>query len=128
MASTSGLSELVENLRALLSNNAARFGLMVERQVQFALLPKLEGTRPALEPHLWSLLVLLLDGHEAPVPAADEALWRRALEAAQAGTTLAGDRPARFPKAAVAIAGAAVVLREVGVYPRPKLQGQAAPR
>ena len=52
------------------------------------LLPKLTGPKNALEPHLWSLLVLLLDGPHASVETPTEPLWARALAAAQQGTGL----------------------------------------
>lgn len=114
------LKSYADNLRALLTSNATRWGLVIERQVQFAFLPKISGTRAALEPSLWSLLVLLLEGHEAGVPALEDTLAQKALAAALLGQNLAGT-PARFPKAAAAVARAMSELRELGVYPRPKL-------
>ena len=113
--------EYVGNMRALLTTNAARYGLLVERQVQFALLPKVAGPRHALEPALWELLALLLDGHEATPPALDDATFARAVEAAKAGVGLASGGPARFPRAAAAVLSALTELREIGVYPKPKL-------
>jgi hypothetical protein len=113
--------EYVGNVRALLNTSAARYGLLVERQVQFALLPKVAGQRAVLEPALWELLALLLDGHEVSAPALDEAAWTKATAAVAAGTGLTHDGPARFPRAAAAIARALTELREIGVYPKPKL-------
>jgi hypothetical protein len=113
--------EYVGNMRALLTTNAARYGLLVERQVQFALLPKVTGPRHALEPALWELLAMLLDGHEAAPPALDDAAFTKAVEAAKTGKNFTASGPARFPKAAAAVLIALTELREIGVYPKPKL-------
>lgn len=122
MANAEELAEYVGNLRALLNQSEARFAIMVERQVQFALLPKLAGPKSSLESPLWDLLVLLLDGHQAPVESPTDPLWTRALDAAQQGASLSmADGKARFPKAAQAVAGVAATLRDCGVYPAPRL-------
>lgn len=113
--------EYVGNMRALLTMNAARYGLLVERQVQFALLPKVTGPRSSLEPALWELLAMLLDGHDAPIPPLDDTAFAKAVEAAKAGKNFGANGPAKFPKAAMAILGALTELREIGVYPKPKL-------
>ncbi|MEK7705178.1 MAG: hypothetical protein AAB426_09485, partial [Myxococcota bacterium] len=115
------LNEYVDNLRALLGLNEARYGIMVERQIQAQLLRRMSGTRAALEPGLWSLLVLCLDGHETEVPQLAEALWERAQAAAIERKSLDGTRPARFPTAAAALVVSLTVMRTHGVYPKPKL-------
>lgn len=121
MAANNELPQFIENTRQLLQLNAAKFGLMVERQVQAALLPTLVGPRSQLEPDLWRLLVLLLDGHEAAAPPFDDSLWERACAASASGLSLDPARPARFPRAAAAVVRTMTDLREVGVLPRPKL-------
>lgn len=113
--------EYIGNTKTLLGMNAARYGMLVERQVVFALLPKIQGQRAVLEPALWELLALLLDGHEGQVPALDDNAWAKAAEAATTGAAYSHDGPARFPKAASAVAKALGELRDVGVYPKPKL-------
>lgn len=113
--------EYIDNTRTLLAMNAARYGLLIERQVQFALLPKIQGPRAQLEPALWELLALLLDGHEGQVPALDDDAFAKATTAANAGAAYSHAGPARFPRAAAAIAKALAELREIGVYPKPKL-------
>lgn len=113
--------EYVGNMRALLATNAARYGLLVERQVQFALMPKVSGPRHALEPALWDLLTLLLDGHEAAAPALDDATFAKAVEAVKAGKSWVTNNPARYPKSAAAVMAALSEVREIGVYPKPKL-------
>ncbi|MBC7792314.1 MAG: hypothetical protein H7Z43_01285 [Clostridia bacterium] len=113
--------EYIDNTRTLLGMNAARYGLIVERQVQFALLPKIQGQRAVLEPALWELLALLLDGHDGQVPALDDNAWAKASAAATRGAAFSSDGPARFPRAAAAVARALGELREIGVYPKPKL-------
>jgi hypothetical protein len=113
--------EYVDNMRALLVEQPQFYGLMVERQVQARLLPRLAGSRVRLEPELWPLLVFCLEGHEVAAPAFDEEQIQRALAAASGGTRLMGDGAAVYPAAAKSVAEALVVLREVGVYPRPVL-------
>ena len=113
--------EYIDNTRTLLNMNAARYGLLVERQVQVALLPKIQGPRAVLEPALWELLALLLDGHEGQAPALDDTTWAKASACATSGVALSHDGPARFPRAASAVATALAQLREIGVYPKPKL-------
>lgn len=113
--------EYVGNMRALLTTNAARYGLLVERQVQFALMPKVTGPRHALEPALWDLLTMLLEGHEVATPALDDAAFAKAVEAMKAGKSWVSNGPARFPKSAAAVMAALTELREIGVYPKPKL-------
>lgn len=115
------LASYVENLRALLSLNEPRYAVMVERQIQAQLLRRMNGTRAALEPGLWSLLVLCLDGHAAEVPALTEPLWERAQAASIARQSFDATRVARFPTAAAALVAALAVMREHGVYPKPKL-------
>lgn len=111
------LEEAVDNLRAMLRLNPDRFSVMVQRQVQFALLPKLAGGRGELENPMWSLLVLLVDGHEAPIPALDESSWEQLH--ARATDEAVGNEPT-FPTAAKAVAQAFSALREFGHYPPPK--------
>lgn len=106
------VAEVTENLRTMLRMNPKRFGIMVERQVQFALLPRLEGPRATLEPPLWDLLALLLGGPEAVAPALDDS-------AIESATSQARDGQARFPKSAAAVANALEALREHGVLPPP---------
>ena len=116
------LPEYVDNLRALLRSNKARFDMMVERQIQAQLLREMTGLRADLEPHLWALLILCLNGHEAPVPALDEAAFTAAQQSAQGGTGLGQPGPCRYPQAARALVTAMIELRQHGVYPRPKLR------
>lgn len=122
VAQGSELLQYADNLRALLAQDASRFGLMVDRQIQFALLPRLAGTRVSLEPALWDLLILCLDGPSAPLPLVDDATFTRAHAAAHGGTSLDGARRAAFPGAARALSLALATVREVGVYPRPLLK------
>jgi len=113
--------EYVDNMRALLAEQPELYGLMVERQVQSRLLPRVAGSRAHLEPELWTLLVFCLDGHDAAVPPLDDATYERAVAAALGGNGLGSGGAARFPDAAKAVAQTMVELREVGVYPRPRL-------
>ncbi len=122
MSERAEIAEYLDNLRALLAAGQPRFALMVERQVQFALLPHLAGTRAQLEPHLWQLLILCLDGPAADAPPCDETQWNRATTAAAARQALSGATPARYPQAAQAVAATLGVLREFGVFPKPKLR------
>lgn len=115
------VAEVTENLRAMLRLNAKRFGLMVERQVQGALLPRVQGSRAALERPLWSLLVLLVAGHEAATPPLDDAAFETWTACASAGTDHSGQKRAAFPRAAAAVADALSQLREHGVLPTPRL-------
>jgi hypothetical protein len=99
-----------------------KFGIMVERQVQVRVLPGVAGSRANLEPQLWELLVFCLDGHEAEIPGLDDASFERALVAVQSGKTLSGEAQAAYPRAATAVMKAIETLREVGVYPPPKIR------
>jgi len=121
MAWAEQLPEYVENLRALLRNNEARYGLMVERQIQAQLLRKMTGLRASLELPLWALLVLCLDGYQAQVPPLDDATFVAASQAAGASTSLGRAGPASYPQAARSLVNAMAVLRQYGVYPKPKL-------
>ncbi len=120
MVDAAQLAEYVDNLRALLAQGDVRFGLMVDRQVQAALLPKLSGSRGALEPHLWELLVLCLEGPAGDRVQLDQGSWDKAVLAAQSGQGLSPGQPARFPRAAQALLQALLTLREHGVYPKPR--------
>ncbi len=121
MADAKELAEYVVNVRALLLADPARWGMVVERQVIAGLLRHLHGPRAALEPHLWMLFVLCLDGPAAAVPLVDHAAWERLRQAAARGSSSEGDQPAAYPRAALAVAQALTDLRETGVYPRPLL-------
>jgi len=114
------LAEYLQNIRALLQSDYARFRVMVERQVQVRVLPKLKGTRAGLETELWELLVLCLDGHQVSAPTLDDQTYERAQKATQSGTDLNGEQSAEFPRAAVAVLSALEQLRDVGVYPPPR--------
>lgn len=116
------VAEVTDNLRTMLRMNPKRFGIMVERQVQFALLPRVAGSRAALEPDLYALLVLLVDGHESSVPPPTEQAIDEWLECADSALNHTRDGRAAFPKAARAVADAIRALREHGVLPAPKLQ------
>ena len=113
------LAQYVDNLPSLL-RQGPHFGLAIERQVQFALVPRLQGARAHLEPHLWRLLFLCLDGPDAPAPPIDAAAIQKAEAAARAGSS-STDAPARFPQAARAVVASLAVVREFGVLPKPKL-------
>ena len=117
-----GLAEYVDNLRALLRLDQARWSLVVERQVLSRVLPRLSGSRAKLESPLWSLLILCLDGHDAPTPELTEENWEKARQAA--ADSKAFSRPGRavYPHAAVEVAMLMTVLREAGVYPPPVLR------
>jgi hypothetical protein len=97
-----------------------RWRVVVERQVIAQVLPRLTGTRALLEPAVWELLVLCLDGPEAATPGLDEAQWAKAELATTGGRALQTDEPAAFPRAAAAVRGVLVALRQAGVYPPPK--------
>ena len=122
MGRSVNLPEYLANMRALLRRDEVKFGLMVERQVQVRVLPCVSGARAALEPHLWELLVFCLDGHEATAPSLDDATFERAHDAADAGTRMLGEGEAPFPRAAAAVIRTLDTLREVGVFPPPKLK------
>ena len=114
--------EYLNNIRELLRTDAKMFRIMVSRQVQGRLLPQVEGTRAELEGDLWDLLVFCLDGHEVIAPPLDDEVYGRAQEATEAGASLATEGKAAFPRAATAVLAALDTLREVGVYPPPKLR------
>jgi hypothetical protein len=114
------LPEYVDNLRALLRLNYGLWRAVVERQILATLLPKLVGNRAKLEAPLWTLLIICLDGHEAPTPACADPAWEQALAAAKTGRGYATPAAAApFPRAAAGVAEVLVILREVGVFPRP---------
>ncbi|MBI5510633.1 MAG: hypothetical protein HY903_17890 [Deltaproteobacteria bacterium] len=117
------LPEYIDNVRALLRRAPGTWRLVVERQILATLLPALSGHRARLEPDLWALLCLCLDGHEAEPPALSDALWERAFTAAQGGRNSSDTLPAAYPRAARAVADAILCLRETGVFPRPLVQG-----
>jgi hypothetical protein len=123
MANRVQLAEYLANVRALLRLDPARWRIVVEKQVQAHVLPHIAGTRAQLEPGLWELLILCLDGHEAAVPAMDETRWEAAREAARDGRDSAGQGPAAYPRAAIETALVMVEVRETGIYPPPKLRG-----
>lgn len=104
--------EVTDNLRTMLRMNPKRFGIMVERQVQFALLPRLAGPRSTLEKPLWDLLALLIGGPDATAPALNESTIESVSTEARSGQ-------ARFPKSAAAVVDALETLREHGVLPPP---------
>ena len=121
IATARELPEYVDNLRALLRLDAGLWRVVVERQILATLLPRLAGNRAALETHLWALLIICLDGHEAPPPALTDAAWTKALGAAKTGQGFSTPA-APFPRAAVGVAEALAALRETGVFPRPLVQ------
>ena len=112
------LPDYLSNIRELLRAKPT-FKLMVERQVQCRVLPKVSGSRAKLEPQLWELLVFCLDGHEASIPELSDPNVERAQQATVEGTTLSGQETAAFPKAANAVLKTLETLREIGVYPPP---------
>lgn len=113
--------EYIENMRALIDQQPHLFGMMVERQVQARLLPRISGTRQALEPDLWALVVFCLDGHQAEAPPLTDETFERASAAAAQGQRLGGEGEAAYPRAAQAVVAALATLREAGVYPPPRL-------
>jgi len=113
------LPAYVENLRALLRLDERVWRAVVERQILAVLLPGLSGNRVSLEGHLWDLLVLCLEGHDASPPPLDDARFEQAAASARAGRGLSGIAAAPFPRAARGLVDALVVLRETGVFPRP---------
>jgi len=113
------LQEYLTNTKALLGLDHARWRVVVERQVQAQVLPNVKGTRVELEPQLWALLVLCLDGHLADVPELTEAGWERGVETARKGSQLGGDGNACYPRAALAVVEVMEQLREAGIYPPP---------
>jgi len=115
------LPEYLGNLRALLQSDMKRWRLVVERQVLTQILPRVSGSRASLESNLWELLVLCLDGAEAAAPDLNDERWEAAREAAADGQALLGDGAAEFPRAAIGVAMLLAELREVGVYPPPKI-------
>lgn len=115
------LTEYLQNTRALLHKNYSVFHLSIERQVQFQVLPRLVGNRASLEPHLWDLLVLCLDGHEVTAPPLQDTQWNLAKTAVAQQTALLSEKRATYPKAAAAVLKAIETLRAVGVLPPPKL-------
>lgn len=121
MVDAEELSEYAANIRALLRTKPGLFAPAVDRQVRFALLPKLQGNRAALEHHLWNLLILCLDGPDASVPELDAAVWEQAAAAAADGQRRDGQGTAAHARAAAALKDALETLREHGVYPAPKM-------
>lgn len=119
------MSELVPeylgNLRALLRSDMKRWRMVVERQVLSQLLPRVSGSRAALESPLWELLILCLDGVEATAPELTDEQFEAARQAATDGTAYQAAGPAAFPRAAAGVAALISQLREVGVYPPPKI-------
>ena len=113
--------EYLENLRALLRSDMKRWRMVVERQVLSQLLPKVSGSRAALESPLWELLILCLDGVEATPPDLTDDGFEAAKQAAADGHAYLGEGPAAFPRAAVGVAMLIAELREVGVYPPPRI-------
>lgn len=120
MTSGNDVLEYIESMGALLRQQPELYGIMVERQVQSRLLPKIAGPRVTLEPTLWQLLIFCLEGHEAVVPALDDVLFEKARAAATNRATLAGDQTAAFPDAALAVIRIMETLREAGSYPPPR--------
>ena len=120
MAKNVDLREYLDNLRALLRTDEARWRIVVERQVQQQALPKVAGTRHDLEPLLWELLIFCLDGHEATPPALSDDSLETARAAAGDGRGFAIDKAA-YPRAAVATTMTILLLREVGVLLPPKI-------
>jgi hypothetical protein len=124
MANTVQLAEYLANIKALLRLDPNRWRIVVEKQVQAHVLPHIAGTRAQLEPRLWELLIFCLDGHEASVPEMTEQRWEAAVAAARESRMLVGRERAVFPRAAIETALVLAGIREVGVYPPPKLGGQ----
>ena len=122
MARRVNLPEYLRNTRELLRLDAAKFSLMIERQVQVRVLPSVAGPRAELEEPLWQLLLLCLDGHEADAPPLTQAAWEKALSAAQNGQAVGNGAAAPYPRAARAVLQTLTTLREVGVFPPPKLK------
>ena len=83
------LPEYLGNLRELLNSDLKRWRMIVERQVLTQVLPKLKGSRTSLEPGLWELLILCLDGVEANAPELDDEHWEAARQAAADGQATA---------------------------------------
>ncbi|MBI3178729.1 MAG: hypothetical protein HYZ27_03665, partial [Deltaproteobacteria bacterium] len=123
MADAKQLAEYATNVRALLASDYARWSVVVERQILSQLLRTLHGQRATLEPALWALLLLCLEGPAAAVPLLDDAAWEQAKAAALQGRRWRGSGGAAFPRAAKALAAALGDLRETGVYPRPLVGG-----
>jgi hypothetical protein len=115
------VSEYVDNVRALWRQDPVRWRVVIERQVLVQVLPRLQGTRALLEPDLWQLLVLCLDGPDTEAPPLDDGAFGRAEQAVAKGRALLEDRPAAFPRAATAVHGVLVTLRQAGLYPPPKV-------
>ncbi len=115
------IAEYIANMKELLSEKPELFRLMVERQIQVRLLPKVQGSRVELEPSLWALLVFCTEGHEAAAPAMNDDIFLQAQEAVAKGANLEGTK-AVFPAAAVAVLKTLEVLREAGSFPPPKLR------
>jgi len=109
--------EYIENMRALLRQKPELFGLMVERQIQGRLLGKIAGSRATLEPSLWALLIFCVDGHEAGVPALDDAAYQQLGAMVETGSDSSGQGRAAYPVAARAVMATLTTLREGGVYP-----------
>jgi len=119
------VAEYVGNLRQLLRLDYRRWRLVVDRQVLSQVLPKLKGTRAVLELHLWGLLVLCLNGHQADVPDLADEEWAKAVQAVNNGKSIDGDRSAEFLRAATGVLRVMATLRETGIYPAPLPNGEA---
>ena len=119
MSAPEEISGYLDNVKALLRLDAARWRMVVERQVLSQVLPKLSGNRAALEPQLWDLLIFCLDGHDGNAVGMDDERWEQARSCAAEGLALDTERPAAFPRAAVEVAMVLTELRELGVYPPP---------
>ncbi|MEZ4271841.1 MAG: hypothetical protein R3C68_10555 [Myxococcota bacterium] len=116
------LMEYLHNTRELLRLDPHKFGLTIERQVQFRVLPRIAGSRAALEPQLWELLVFCLDGHESKAPAFDDAAYaEKSAERRRVRAITYSTNAAAYPKAAAAVLAAISTLREVGRLSRSSL-------
>lgn len=115
------LGEYLDNIKALLRGDESRWRIVVERQVQTRVLPNVVGARVDIEPLLFALLILCLDGHQAEIPELTDETWETARDAARSERSMSGEAAAVFPRAAVAVALVITEVREAGVYPPPKI-------
>lgn len=111
------LDEYIKQIRALLRLDPVRWSVIVERQIQYAVLPKIQGNRARLEPQLWELLFFCLDGHEAVIPPFNESLWQQIPQWLQQETGSHAQHEAVYLAAAKTVFHVMTLLREHGVYP-----------
>ena len=109
------LREYTENIRLLLNQDPKRYSVMVERQILFQLVPRLCGSRLELEKGIWELLILCLEGAAAPSVAYETSSYQRVVQTLkEQGLQLP------FPEAAKTLLQILEILREFGVYPKPR--------